>query len=390
MYKRIELLSMSATESCFLWGPRQAGKSTLLKTLFPSAVRYDLLDSSEYRRLTANPGILAQECRALGMNRQAQAVPVIIDEVQKIPELLDEVHRLIEDDGIRFVLCGSSARKLIRSHANLLGGRAIRYELRPLCFPEIPDYSLTLAVNRGMLPRHYLNTNARKLFAAYVGDYLENEIAAEALSRSIPAFSRFLEVAAISNGELLNSSNIARECGVSAPTVSQYFQILVDTLLGRWLPAYALRQKRRLIGAPKFYFFDLAPVIHLTRRGAVEPGSELFGRAFEHLLWMEISAHSLYTGATYPLAYWRTASGFEVDFILGRHDIAIEAKSSERVVDHHLTSLRAFKEEYKPRKAIVVSLDAKPRLTGDGILILPWKDFLGRLWNGEFLPQGAS
>lgn len=386
MYKRIEQLGLSSTESCFLWGPRQTGKSTLLKTLFPSAMRYDLLDSAEYRRLIANPGILAQECRARGINRQTQTTPVIIDEVQKIPELLDEVHRLIEDDGIRFVLCGSSARKLKRNHANLLGGRAVRYELRPLCFPEIPDYSLAFALNRGLLPRHYLNAHARKLFAAYVGDYLKNEIAAEALSRNIPSFSRFLEVAAISNGELLNSANIASECGVSAPTVRQYFQILIDTLLGHWLPAYTLRQKRRLISAPKFYFFDLASVIHLTRRGAVEPGSELFGRAFEHLVWMELASHALYVGASYPMAYWRTASGFEVDFILGRHDIAIEVKSSDRITDHHLNGLRAFKQEYKPRQAILVSLDTRPRLTDDGILILPWKDFFHRLWAGEFIP----
>jgi predicted AAA+ superfamily ATPase len=349
-------------------------------------MRYDLLDSALYRRLTANPGILAQECRALKLNRQTQTTPVIVDEVQKVPELLDEVHRLIEDDGIRFLLCGSSARKLKRSHANLLGGRAVRYELRPLCFPEIPDYCLGLALNRGLIPRHYLTPHATNLFAAYVGDYLENEIAAEALSRNIPAFSRFLEVAAISNGELLNSANIASECGVSAPTVRQYFQILIDTLLGRWLPAYTRRQKRRLITAPKFYFFDLAPVIHLTHRGAVEPGSELFGRAFEHLVWMEITAQSLYSGANYPLAYWRTASGFEVDFILGQHAVAIEVKSSDRVVDHHLTGLRAFKQEYKPRQSILVSLDAKPRLTDDGILILPWKDFFTRLWAGEFAP----
>ena len=383
MYKRIQQLNLSSQETCFIWGPRQTGKSTLLKMLFPQAIRYDLLLSTEYQRLLREPSLIREQCLAQGLDANSQRDPIIIDEIQKIPALLDEVHWLMENKGLRFILCGSSARKLRRGHANLLGGRAIRYELYPLIFPEIPAFSLIKALNSGLIPRHYDSARSSRLIQSYVGDYLKEEIAAEALTRNIPAFSRFLEVAALSNGEILNYSNIARECGISSPTVKEYFQILEDTLIGRQLPAFRKRKKRRLVTSPKFCFFDLSPVIHFSRRGKVVPGSELFGRAFEHYIWMEIVAHSSYSGLFYPISYWRTASGFEVDFIIGDHEIAIEVKSTELAHTTHLKGLRRFKEEYSARRSILVSLDAKPRMTEDGIEILPWQIFLERLWGGE-------
>lgn len=384
MYKRIQKLDLSSQETCFLWGPRQTGKSTLLKMLFPEAIRYDLLLSTEYQRLLREPKLIREQCLAAGLDGNSQRDPIIIDEIQKLPILLDEVHWLIEEKGLRFILCGSSARKLKRGRANLLGGRAIRYELYPLVFPEIPNFSLIKALNSGLIPRHYDGDKPERLIQSYVGDYLKEEIAAEALTRNIPAFSRFLEAAALSNGEILNYINIARECGVSSPTVKEYFQILEDTLIGRQLPAFQKRKKRRLVNSPKFYFFDLSPVIYLTRRGKVVQGSELFGRAFEHYIWMEIVCHSSYSGLFYPISYWRTASGFEVDFILGDHEIAIEVKSTELAGKTHLKGLRRFKEEYTVRRSILVSLDSKPRKTEDQIEILPWQIFLEELWGGEF------
>ena len=227
--------------------------------------------------------------------------------------------------------------------------------------------------------------NLRRLIQSYVGDYLKEEIVAEALTRNIPAFSRFLEIAALSNGEMLNFTNIARECGVSSPTVKEYFQILEDTLIGRQLPAYRKRKKRRLITSPKFYFFDLAPVIHLSRRGTIFQGSELFGRAFEHFIWMEIIAHSSYSELFYPIHFWRTSSGIEVDFILGDHEISIEVKSTTFANDSHLKGLRRFKEEYSTRRSILVSLDLNPRRTEDNIEILPWNIFLEQLWQGNVI-----
>ncbi|MCP4156161.1 MAG: AAA family ATPase, partial [bacterium] len=198
MYKRILNLSLSSQETCFLWGPRQTGKTTLLKNLFPKATIYDFLLSDQYRRFVADPSILRQECDAVNLNRDNQVYPIIIDEVQKIPQLLDEIHWLIENRGLRFILCGSSPRKLKRSHANLLGGRGVRYQLFPLVYPEVHDFSLTKAINHGLIPRHFLSKSPAKLLQAYVGDYLKEEITAEAVTRNIPAFNRFLEVAAFS------------------------------------------------------------------------------------------------------------------------------------------------------------------------------------------------
>jgi len=385
MYQRIQRLSLSSQETCFLWGPRQTGKSTLLKTLFPKAIRYDLLLSTEYQRLLQEPKLIREQCLAAGLDGNTQGAPIIIDEIQKIPMLLDEVHWLIENKGLRFILCGSSARKLKRGHANLLGGRAVRYEMYPLVFPEIPDFSLEKALNAGLIPRHYDHQNPRRLIQSYVGDYLREEIAAEALTRNVPAFTRFIEIAALTNGKIINYTNIASECGVSSPTVKEYFQILEDTLVGRMLPAYRKRKKRRLVLSPKFYFFDLAPVIHFALREKVLPGSELFGRAFEHYLYMEISAHSRYSENFHPVSYWQTASGMEVDFILGDHEIAIEAKGTEQAGPKHLKGLRQFKEEYSVRRSILVSLDSTPRKTEDGIEILPWRRFLEMLWAEEIL-----
>jgi len=252
MYHRIQKLPLSANETCFLWGPRQTGKSTLLQTLFPDSLQYNLLLSEIYERLLRNPGLIREECLAAGLDRQTQKQPIVIDEVQKIPPLLDEVHWLIENRGLRFILCGSSARKLVRGQANLLGGRGVRYELYPLVYPEIPAFDLNKALNAGLIPRHYDSPHPQRLIQGYVGDYLKEEIVAEALIRNVPAFSRFLEVASMSNGQIVNYTNIASECGVSSPTVKEYFQILEDTLIGRFLPAFRKRRKRRLVGSPRF------------------------------------------------------------------------------------------------------------------------------------------
>ncbi|MCC6221295.1 MAG: ATP-binding protein [Deltaproteobacteria bacterium] len=385
MHKRILDLNLSQKETCFLWGPRQTGKSTLLRVLFPKAKRYDLLLSSEFRRLTQDPDILREECLALGLSADTQVEPIIIDEIQKIPELLDTVHWLIENKGLRFLLCGSSARKVKRGHANLLGGRAVRYELYPLVFPEIDNFSLDQALNRGLLPRHYSSEHYPQLLRAYVDDYLKEEIHSEALVRNLPAFSRFLEVAGVMNGEIVNYTNIASDVGVSSSSVKQYFQILVDTLIGSYLPVYQKRAKRRLIASPKFYFFDLGLVNHLAKRQKIERGSTSYGSAFEHFIYQQLIAHSSYRQRHYPISYWRTSSGFEVDFVLGDEEVAIEVKSTEKVNNTHLKGLRAFKEEHLFRRYIVVSLDAKLRRTDDKIDIIPWNIFMKQLWNDELL-----
>lgn len=378
MYKRIQSFEGRGADSCFLWGARQTGKSTLLTELFPRSPRYDLLLSDEYGRLRVRPALLREELLAHPPGNH----PVILDEIQKIPELLDEVHWLIVNRRMQFVLCGSSARKLKRSGGNLLGGRALRFELFPLVYPEVSDFDLLRALNHGLLPRHYQAADPRGPMEAYVGDYLKEEIAAEALTRNIPAFGRFLEAAAFSNGEIVSYQNIAADCGVSAPTIRQYFQILEDTLLARFLPSFRKRPKRRVIQTPKFYLFDVGLANHLLKRGPIVPRSESFGKAFEHFIHQELIAHSHYSGLRYPVSYWRTASQIEVDFILGDPQVAIEVKGVEQVGAHHLVGLKAFREEYRPRRSIVVSMDPKPRVI-DGISVLPWAVFLQQLWGNE-------
>ena len=382
MLKRALSLPRRPSESFFLWGPRQTGKTSLLRATYPEATWIDLLRTDDYVRYRTRPALLREELLAAPRGRL-----VVIDEVQKAPALLDEVHWLIENRGLRFALCGSSARRVKRGHANLLGGRALRYELLGLVSAEIgAGFDVVRAANHGFLPRHYLSDRPTALLRAYVADYLKEEIAAEGLVRNLPAFSEFLSAASLSDGELLNFTNVARECGVSKPTARAYFEILVDTLLGRFLPAYVKRPKRRVIQTPKFYFADVGVVNHLARRGRMEPGSELFGKAFESWVHHELQAYRAYREFGFELSYWRLASGIEVDFVVDDVGVAIEAKSSARVNDGHLQGLRQIAIDHRSvKRRLVVSLDPRPRRTEDGIEILPARTFAERLWADDLI-----
>lgn len=379
MYIRKQVLADADTESLFLWGARQTGKSTLLRGLFPNALRFDLLFTDEFEKLSRNPSLLRETVLA-----NMDLSPVIIDEVQLIPALLYEVHWLISNHNIRFVMSGSSPRKILHSGGNLLGGRALRYELYPLTSAEIPEFDLLKALNNGLLPKHYDAKNANKLLSAYIGSYLRDEIVAEAKIRNLNSFSKFLEAAAFSNGEMVNYTNIATDCGVSATTIREYFQILEDTLIGRFLPSFQKRPKRRVINAPKFYFFDIGIANYLVNRAKIEIGTELFGKAFEHFIYQEIYAHSHYSDLNYAIHYWRTTSQIEIDFVLGDHEVAIEVKGTNEANVRHLKGLKAFSEEYEVKKLILISNDPRPRLV-DNIQILPWKVFLERLWKDEII-----
>ena len=268
---------------------------------------------------------------------------------------------MITKQGTQFILNGSSARKLKRGAGNLLGGRAVRHELFPLVYKEVPQFDLLRALNHGLLPLHYLHENPKDLIHAYVGDYLKEEIFAEALTRNLQAFSKFLEAAAFSNGEQVNFTNIASECGVYSSTVRNYFQILEDTLIGRFFPVFQKKPKRRITKSPKFFFFDIGIVNFLLKRGSIEQGNEIFGHAFEHFIYQEILAYSHYMRLHYPMAFWRTSSQIEVDFILGNHEVAIEVKGTKLAQSKHLKGLKAFQDEYTVRKSILVSLDPSPR-----------------------------
>lgn len=376
-YKRILKIIDAQEDSVFLWGARQVGKSTLVKTLYPKAKVYDLLMSDEYSRLVRRPQLLREELEYLG-----EETLVIIDEIQKIPQLLDEVQWLIVNRGIRFILCGSSARKLKRIGTNLLGGRALSVNLYPLVSAEIPDFDLIRAINQGMIPRHYMAANANKRLQAYIGVYLKEEIQDEAVIRQLASFNRFLDVAAQCDGEMVNYTNVAQDCGVSATTVKEYFNILEQTLIGYMVPAFTMSKKRKAISTSKFYYFDVGVVNHLLKRSNLLPGSADFGHAFEHLMIQEIIARLSYSESDEKLSYWRTSSGYEVDAVIGNGRVAIEFKSCDEVQSKHTKGLKAFSEDFPEARLIIVSLD-RNRRTLNGIEVLPATDFLRMMWKGE-------
>ncbi|MXX55759.1 MAG: ATP-binding protein [Gemmatimonadetes bacterium] len=384
MFKRSLPLPDAGTETFFLWGPRQAGKSTLLREHYPDARWIDLLKSDEFRRYLTNPEYLRQEIEAEGFDRSRQ---VVVDEIQKVPALLDEVHWLMENRGVSFALCGSSATKVKRGAANLLGGRAIRYELLGITARELTDdFDLTRLLNTGYLPRIYQAPRSVRLLDAYINDYLVQEVAAEGVVRKLPAFSRFLDAASLSDGEVVNVSNIAAECGVSQHTAKNYFQVLVDMLLARWVPSYRSRPKRRVIQAPKFYFADVGIVNRLARRGPLASGSELYGKAFENWVCHELSAWLSYRDFDGGLSYWRLAGGTEVDFIVGNMLLAVEAKASPNIGSRHLRGLRSVIRDHPSlKRRVIVCLEARPRRTRDGIDILPAADFVRQLWDDRLV-----
>ena len=380
MLERILKLEEIKEDSLFLWGSRQTGKSTLLRNLFPNAKLYDLLKTDVRMALQIRPAQLREECEML-----SEGTIVIIDEVQKVPALLDEVHWLIENKGLRFILSGSSARKLKRSGANLLGGRALKCTLLPLVSAEIPDFNLQRALNNGMLPRHYLTENPTKRLNAYIGDYLQQEIIEEAIVRKLDSFTRFLQVAALSNTEIVNFTNIAQDCGVSAKTIKEYFTILEETMLGFFLPAYTKVVKRRVILSPKFYYFDVAIANHLLGRLPLQQGTDIYGHALEHLIIQELRAYLSYKNIEKPLRFWHTQDNkYEVDAVVGDAEIAIEIKSSASVTSHDTRGLKAFGEEHPEAKLVIVFQEESPRKL-NGIEIWPAKQFLERLWAGEMV-----
>jgi predicted AAA+ superfamily ATPase len=381
--RRLLKIELPKRQSAFLWGPRKTGKTTYLRACFPGSLTYDMLQTDLFLEFTKRPFLLREQLLAADPKELKE--PVIIDEVQKVPQLLDEIHWLIENKGLRFILCGSSARKLKRGKGNLLGGRAWRYEMHPFVSAEVGGLNLLRALNRGMIPVHYLEEDYYKSLQAYVRDYLKEEVFDEGLTRNIPAFSRFFDAMGYSHGELTNYENIARDCGADAKTVKEYYQILVDTLLGAMIEPYKRRQERQVITkAGKFYLFDVGVAGAITQRHILQERGEQFGKALEHFILMEILAHRAYQELDYDVNFWRAKSGLEVDFVLGRGEVAIEVKGSSRIDNADLRPLRAFMEEYHPKKAFVVCNERRPRVH-EGIYLQPWREFLTMLWNGSVI-----
>jgi uncharacterized protein len=363
-------------KSHFLFGPRAVGKSFLINhALGQKAKIVDLLNSDIYRQLIERPAQLAS------MIEIDKKPFVVIDEIQRIPELLNEVHRLIESQKIRFLLTGSSARKLKTQGVNLLAGRARQAELFPLTYYELPQFNLLHYLRYGGLPMVTLSDEPEEELEAYVSTYLEEEIKAEALVQKIPAFSRFLRFSALTSGNTLNFTSIASDAGVSAVTLREYYQILEDTFLGFMVPPWQYCIKRKPVATSRFYYFDIGVKNQLANIRAIPEKTDLFGQAFEHFIAMELRAYMSYTRKKLPLCFWRTVSGHEVDFIIG-DKVAVEVKISDRVSRKHLKGLNYLKEEKKIEHYYLVSQDPIARLE-EGINILPWAVFLQELWSGE-------
>lgn len=374
MIERILRIYKELESSIFLFGARQTGKSTILRQQFPKSIYIDLLDTEMSSRFRRRPVLLYEI-----LSDKPEKTLVIIDEIPEVPELLNEVHRLISERNLLFILCGSSARKLKRKGKNTLGGRALPIYLYPFVSEEIDDFDIDRAVNYGMLPPHYLSKNPSRQLSAYIQVYLKEEIKEEALVRNLDSFQRFLEAAALTDGEIINNNNIAQDCGVSATTVSSYFDILEDTLIGYRIPAYRKVKKRRIIQAPRFYYFDVGVANHLLHRKDMMRGTDEYGHAFEHLVVQEIYAWLHYSHSDEELTYWRTYTGIEVDVVIGEARVAIEIKSAEEVKNKHLKGLKAFGEEYPDSRRIIISFDRINRKMGD-IECMYIKDFLKTLW----------
>ena len=370
MYSR--LIKPPAQKSFFLFGPRGTGKTTWVRAVFPDSVYIDLLEAELFNDLTANP------------QRLGNYIPrdfrdwIVIDEVQRVPDLLHEVHRLIESKKYRFVLTGSSARKLRRQGPNLLAGRALTLSMHPLSAAELGgDFRLEHSLKYGHLPAVYGEAAPAKYLEAYVKTYLEEEIRQEGLTRNLSAFARFLEAASFSQGSVLNISAVARECRVERKTVESYFGVVEDLMIAYRLPVFSRRAKRRLAIHPKFYFFDAGVYRTLRPRGPLDALEEIDGIALETLFLQEIMALNSALDLGYKIHYWRTSNGREVDFVLygPKGLLAFEIKRTARATPAMLGGLRSFLGDYPIASAYFVYMGSRRMHEGE-IEIVPAQQML--------------
>lgn len=378
MFQRLFTLPLQARDSLFIFGPRGTGKTSWLKNHIPQneMVYLDLLDGETFRKLSAKPENLREHIPP------AFKGWIVIDEVQKVPAILDEVHRLIENHHYRFILTGSSARKLKRAGVNLLAGRAIRYTMHPLVIQELGSrFDLAFALQHGLLPALYSYDDPAGYLASYVDTYLREEVMQEGLVRNISAFSRFLEVASFSQGQIINASSIAREVGVDRQVIQNYFSILKDLLLSYELPAFTKRAKRRLITTSKFYYFDVGVYHHLRPKGLLDTPSEIAGAGLETLFYQSALALIAYQKSDMQIYYWKTASGIEVDFVLygAKSLIAVEIKHANTIRTNMLTGLKHFKEDYPMAQCFILYLGSGTLYLQDDIVALPFAEGLKKL-----------
>lgn len=363
--------------SFFLFGPRGTGKSTWLRARQGQALWIDMLDPETFRLFQARPERLQERIAA-----QPQVTDVVIDEVQKVPALLDVVHKLVEGDRpLRFILTGSSARKLRRGAANLLAGRLTELHMHPFMASELGEaFQLQQALKVGLVPLIWSALEPENTLRAYASLYLQQEVQAEALVRNVSAFARFLEAISFSHGSLLNLAEVARECQVGRKTVEGYLEILEDLLLSFRLPVFTRRAKRHLVAHDKFFYFDAGVYRSIRPKGPLDRPEEIEGMALEGLIAQHLRAWVSYRNVPAELSYWRTKSGSEVDFVVYGEDVfvAIEVKRSRNVHHTDLRALKAFKEDYPQAQVCLLYMGAEEIKISD-VLCLPCDTFLRRL-----------
>lgn len=382
----LDIQSRVRRKSMFLFGPRQTGKTAMIDNQLDDDVRlvWSLLNANIRRRCQSDPSVLRDELATRGIKDGL----VVIDEIQKVPDLLDEVHLMIEETDIRFLMTGSSARRLRETGVNLLGGRAGKMNLHPFVWPEIRQFKPTLdrILTYGMLPSVFLSEEPDEVLDDYINVYLQEEIAGEGLVRQLPKFERFLEAAALTNSQGINYSNIASDVMMSRDSIREWYGILYDTMIGFAIPPYTRTKKRKAVETERFYYFDVGLVRFLLNLTEVSETHSEYGKLFESYIAQELSAYLDYGRKRERLSYWRTRqSSFEVDFTIG-DQVAVETKTTKLVNEKKdLRGLRALKEEGIFKKYIVVSRDEISRTTDDGILMLPWTVFLDELWDGKIV-----
>lgn len=382
----LDIQSRLRRKSMFLFGPRQTGKTAMIDNQLDDDVRlvWSLLNANIRRRCQSDPSVLRDELATHGIKDGL----VVIDEIQKVPDLLDEVHLMIEETDIRFLMTASSARRLRETGVNLLGGRAGKMNLHTFVWPEIRQFKPTLdrILTYGMLPSVFLSEEPDEVLDDYINVYLQEEIAGEGLVRQLPKFERFLEVAALTNSQKINYSNIASDVMMSRDSIREWYGILYDTMIGFAIPPYTRTKKRKAVETERFYYFDVGLVRFLLNLTEVSDTHSEYGKLFESYIAQELSAYLDYGRKRERLSYWRTRqSSFEVDFTIG-DQVAVETKTTKLVNEKKdLRGLRALKEEGIFNKYIVVSRDEISRTTDDGILLLPWTVFLDELWDGRIV-----
>ena len=359
--------------SVLLLGPRRTGKSSIIKNEIQAESVYNLLESDTFQLVSTRPSLIRESIVKPGGL-------IVIDEIQKLPSLMDEVHTMIENQQMRFLLTGSSVRKLSRSYTKLMGGRAQTVQLHPFCFAELPKFELEKVLTYGTLPPIFLSDEPWSAIRSYVSDYIREEILAEGLSRKITQFSKFLEVAAVSHGKELNFEEIGRDSQTPARTIRDYFCILSDTLFGEMIYPFKKHPTRKATSHGKFYFFDICVPHSLTKTRELAPRGIQYGTAFEHLIYRELATYRDYKSPDMEITFYRDSSKREIDFVLN-DDVGIEVKSSELVPDKELKTLKEIGSELKFRRKIVVSREKKKRKI-DSIEILPIREFLEQLWSG--------